>query len=100
MTKVAITTENPGSASATFRAASRGRESVGPTPGAALESLAQLDPSESNTLIVVQSMHPDEFFTAQQQQRLGELLARRRSALDAGRQMEAADETELQTLID
>jgi hypothetical protein len=44
--------------------------------------------------------HPDEFFTAQQQQRLCELLARRRSALDAGHQMDAADETELQNLID
>jgi len=101
MTKVTISAENPGSPSTTFRAASRGRESVGPTPGAALDSLAQqLNPQESNTLVVGQNMSPDEFFTAAQQQRLHELLDRRRSALDAGREMAASEKTELEALID
>src|SRR5438105_3689279 len=101
MTKVTISAENPGSASTRFRAVSRGRESVGPTPGAALDSLAkQLNPQESNTLIVVQNMSPDEFFTAAQQQRLHHLLALRRLALDAGREMDPAEKAELEELID
>jgi len=101
MTKVTITAENRGSADATFRAAGRGHESVGPTPGAALDSLAeQLDENEANTLIVVQNMRPDEFFNAAQQQRLAELLTKRRSALDAGREMDPPDKVELEALID
>jgi hypothetical protein len=74
---------------------------VGSTPGAALDSLAeQLDENEANTLIVVQNMGPDEFFNAAQQHRLAELLAKRRSALDAGREMEPVDKVELEALID
>ena len=101
MTKITISVENPGSVDAAFRAAARGRESIGRTPGAALDALtAQLDENEANTLIVVQSMRPDEYFTAAQQQRLTELLARRRSALDSASEMDAADKAELEVLID
>ena len=101
MTKVTITAENPGAANGSFRAATRGRESVGRTPGAALDALAeQLDEKESNTLIVVQNMWPDEFFNAAQQQRLGELLAKRRAALDGAREMDASDRAELEALVD
>ena len=50
--------------------------------------------------IVVKSMSPDKFFTASQQRRLGELLAKRRIALDTGREMNAAEKTELEALID
>ncbi len=48
----------------------------------------------------MQNMHPDEFFTAAQQQRLAELLTSRRAALDAGRAMAYADTIELAALID
>ena len=58
MTKVTITPQRPGS-QAGFRAAGHGRETVGATPGAALDLLAQqLGPEQSNTLIVVQNMRP------------------------------------------
>ena len=40
---------------------------------------AQLDQSEAGTLIVVQQMRPDRFFTADQQQRLDELMVRWRT---------------------
>jgi len=101
MTKVTITAEYPGSPNATFRAAARGRETVGRTPGAALDALAeQLDEKQGNTLIVVQNMRPDEFFTAGQQQRLAELLAERRTALNEGREMGSAEGAELEALVD
>jgi hypothetical protein len=100
MTKVTIATEDPHSANTRFRAAVRGLETVGRTPGAALDALAeQLDENEGNTLIVVQGMRPDEFFTARQQQRLAELLAQRRTALDDGRQLTPAEEAELEALV-
>ncbi len=74
---------------------------MGRTPGAALDALAeQLDETEGNTLIVVQGMRPDEFFTAQQQQRLADLLAQRRTALDEGRQLGPAEAAELEALVE
>jgi hypothetical protein len=101
MTKVTITPQNIGSPNATFRAAARGRDSEGRTPGAALDALTQqLDEAETNTLVIVQNMRPDEFFTASQQQRLAELLSQRRIALDAGRETDSGDNSELETLID
>ncbi len=101
MVKVIITAENPRSSDNTFRAATRGHESVGSTPGAALHALAeQLDEKEINTLIVLQNLRPDEFFTAAQQERLAALLAERRIALDSGLQMDADAKAELETLID
>jgi len=45
-------------------------------------------------------MCPDEFFTALQQQRLAELLAQRRTALDEGRPLAPAEAAELEALVD
>jgi hypothetical protein len=101
VTKVTIIAENPDSPNGTFRATAGGHETVGRTAGAALDALAEkLDETQTNTLIVVQNMRPDEFFTAAQQQRLTGLLAKRREALDAGRQMDPGDATELESLVD
>jgi predicted exporter len=101
MTKVTITPENPGDLNGSFRAAARGRESMGPTAGAALDALGeQLNEEERNTLIIVQSMRPDEYFPAHQRQRLTELLAKRRAAMDAGGQMDSLESAELESLID
>ena len=101
MTKVTITPQNFGSSNASFRAATRGHESVGSTPGAALDALAkQLNETDTNTLVIVQNMGPDEFFTAAQQQRLSDLLSKRRVALDNGAEMDPGDKSELEVLID
>ncbi len=101
MTKVTTISENPGSSDSAFRAVTRGRESVGGTPGAALDALTkQLSDSETGTLIVVQNMRPDEFFTAVQQKRLGHLMDKWRDARDAGRELDPAEEAELEGLVD
>jgi hypothetical protein len=101
MTKVIITPERPALPHSQFRAAARGRESVGSTPGSALDALAgQLDESETNSFVVVQNLRPDEYFTAAQQQRLGELLAARRHAQDQGKELEPAVQAELEALIE
>src|SRR5438552_3661062 len=101
MTKVMITPENPGSPDSRFRATTRGRESIGQTPGAALDALTkQLSEAEAGTLVVVQNMRPDEFFTAAQQKRLGELMAKWRDARDAGRDLDAGEQAELEALVE
>ena len=102
MTKVTIVSENPGSPDETFRAAARNRQSVGRTPGAALDALtAQLDASETGTMVVLQSLRPDEFFTASQQARLKELLGKQRSARDgSGAALSTAEQSELEALVD
>jgi len=43
----------------------------------------QLDEAEAGTLVVVQQLRPDHYFTAEQQKRLEELMMRWRKARDA-----------------
>jgi hypothetical protein len=101
MTKVTIVAENPGSTDAVFRASARQHQSVGPTAGAALDALtAQLDDAETGTLIVVQNLRPDEFFTLAQQQRLEGLLDKWRTARAGGHPLSAEERAELTSLVD
>jgi response regulator of citrate/malate metabolism len=51
-------------------------------------------------LVIVQSQQPDEFFTAKQQERLQELMARWRAAREAGASLTLAEQTELDALVD
>ena len=99
MTKVTIVPEGADVSGSRFRASARGRESVGRTPGEALDALAgQLTEEEAGTLVVVQNMKPDRFFTAAQQRRLADLMGRWREARDAGRQLDGAAQQELEDL--
>jgi hypothetical protein len=84
MTTIAIFPEPLGAQPVGYRAVAGNRQSVGRTAGEALDALtAQLDEAERGTLVVVQHRRPDQFFTAEQQQRLQELMARWRAARDA-----------------
>jgi len=51
------------------------------------------------TLIIVQQLRPDCFFTAAQQQRLEALMARWRAARDQGATLPVDEQTELEALI-
>lgn len=84
-----------------YRAVGGARQAVARTAGAALDALtAQLPVEETGTLVVIQNHKPDQFFSAQQQQRLKELMDRWRSARDSGTPLSAADQTELSELVD
>jgi hypothetical protein len=84
-----------------YFAVAGGKRSEGATAGAALDALtAQLPADEASTLIVIQSRRPDQFFPAEQQQRLAELMARWRSARDLGSSLPARDQAELDALIE
>jgi hypothetical protein len=82
MTTVAILPEAT-EAGTTYRAVAGEKQSVGRTAGEALDALtAQLSDEEAGTLVVVQNLRPDRFFTAAQQDRLSELMSRWRTARD------------------
>lgn len=101
MTKIAILPEPAESGAITYRAIAGAKNSVGRTAGEALDSLtATLPADEAGTLVVVQHRHPDCFFTAAQQARLGQLMVRWRAARDAGTALPPADQAELNALVE
>ena len=101
MTKVTITAEQPDSPDTLFRASAMEIESVGPTPGAALDALtARLGNANVGTLIVVQNLHGDEFFSEAQQHRLRELLDQWRAVRERGETLSLEARAELEALVD
>jgi hypothetical protein len=96
MTTISIVPEPP----ARFRAVAGEYQSVGATPGEALDAIAaNLANQESGTLIVVQQMRPDRFFGETEQKRLAELMDLWRSARDRDETLPVAVQVELEELI-
>ena len=101
MTKVAILPVTTNHGSRSYHAIAGTKQSSGATAGAALDALtAQLSAEETGTLVIVQSFRPDQFFTAAQQQRLEQLMARWRTARDRGLLLSAEEQAELEALIE
>jgi hypothetical protein len=101
MTKVALSRENADADEITYRAVSARNQAIGRTAGEALDALTtQLPADEADTLIIVRGLIPDRFFTREQRQRLQELMVGWRSARDAGKELSAGDQRELENLID
>jgi hypothetical protein len=100
MTKVAIIPESTEGGALQYRAVAGERQSTGATAGQALDALTALLPKgENGLLIVVQSLEPDEYFDAEQQARLGELMQRWRSARDRNQNLSKEDQLELDALV-
>ncbi len=90
MTKVSILHIPTEKGNFSYRALAGERQSHGRTAGEALYALTtKLSEDESGTLIIVQSLRPDRFFSAAQQQRLTELMGRWRTARDKGETLPA-----------
>jgi len=86
MTAVSIHSEKTDGNSRYFRAVAGTHQSVGNTPGEALDALnEQLDASESAALVVVQQMGPDLYFSEDQYLRMQDLLDRRATLTDSER---------------
>lgn len=105
MTAVAIVREETGTGSdILYRAvAHKGKaQSIGKTAGEALDALTtQLGEDESGTLVVVQQMRPDRFFTEAQIRRLQELMQRLQVADRIGEPgLTAEEQAELNALIE
>jgi hypothetical protein len=100
MTKVAILPESV-EGQTVYRAVAGARQAVAKTVGAALDALtAQMPADQTGTIVVVQNHKPDQFFGLRQQQRLDELMNHWRAARDAGKSLPAADQAELDGLVD
>jgi hypothetical protein len=101
MTKVAMFQENAGADEMPFRAVTVRNQAMGRTAGEALDALTTLlRNEETDTLIIVRNLGPDRFFTAEQRHQLEQLMARWRSARDAGESLSDAEKAELERLID
>jgi hypothetical protein len=84
-----------------YRAAIGDRQSTGKTAGAALDALTvQMGSQEINGFLLLQNYQPDQFFTAQQQQRLTELMSIWRAAQDRGDLLPSEQQSELDDLIE
>jgi hypothetical protein len=99
MTTIAIVPDSPGTQGTQYRAIAGNKQSVGRTAGEALDALTPHE-AEAGTLVVVQQLRPDHYFTAEQQKRLEELMVRWRKARDAGTALTAAEKAELDALVE
>ena len=101
MTKVAILPIPTEKGDLSYCAVAGERQSQGRTAGEALDALtAQLCEDEASTLVIVQSLRPDRFFNAAQQQRLAELMERWRTARDKGEALPTDQQAELDLLVE
>lgn len=100
MTRVAILPIPAEQGDIFYRAVAGDKHAQGKSAGEALDALTeQLSADETSTLIIVQSLRPDRFFTAAQQQRLEELMARWRTLRDQGSYLPVDEQAELEALI-
>ncbi len=101
MTKIAILPESTELGRITYRAIAGRQQSVGKTAGEALDALTStLSDEASATMVIVQHQRPDDFFNAQQQARLQELMLRWRVARDGGSRLAPDEQSELDTLVE
>lgn len=101
MTKVTVLREELEGREATFRAVGGHTQAAGRTAGEAVNALAsRLPDDEAGTLILVRDLRPDRFFSAEQRQRLTDLMALWRTARDSGAILPDAEQSELQDLAD
>jgi hypothetical protein len=105
MQTISISTAADPNGDRLYQAAFGDQSSTGKTLGEALDALAvklgTLDINgDINGFLVLQSCQPDQFFTADQQQRLTELMAAWRTACDHGDALPPEQQTELDALIE
>ncbi len=101
MTTIAIFPLSSDEGVVSYCAVAGERRGIGKTAGQALDAVtAELSPGQTDPLVVVRRGAADDLFTAEQQQRLQELMQRWRSTRDAGTTLAVDDQAELDALID
>jgi len=84
-----------------YRAIAGMQQSVGNTPGQALDAIAATLPQgDAGTLVVVQQFRPDSFFSEAERHRLEFLMSRWRIVRDRGSTFLESEHRELESLID
>jgi hypothetical protein len=101
MTTVAILPISDASGEKSYRAIAGDKYSIGKTAGQALDALTiQLGETEFSALLVIQSFRPDSFFSAEQQEKLSELMNLWRLARDQGQELPLKQQAELDRLVE
>jgi hypothetical protein len=101
MTTVAILPISTASGEKSYRAIAGDRQSVGKTAGQALDALTTLlGETEFSGLLIIQSFRPDRFFSAEQQERLSELMSLWKTARDQGQELPLEQQMELDKLVE
>jgi hypothetical protein len=95
---VVVLPNNPNATN--FRAINGNNTSVGETIGQALDSLSKHISLEKNSIIYIQDFEPDEFFAAEQQQRMSELMTKWRELRDANLALSTDEQKELEQLVE
>ncbi|MBW4594443.1 MAG: hypothetical protein KME46_16425 [Brasilonema angustatum HA4187-MV1] len=101
MTTVTILPIYDASGDKSYRAVAGDKQSIGKTAGQALDALTtQLGEDEFSALVLLQSFHPDQFFSAEQQKRLSDLMDLWRTARDQGQSLSKELQAELDSLVE
>jgi hypothetical protein len=101
MTTVAILPISDPNGERIYRAVAGDKQSIGKTVGQALDALTtQLETEETSAMLIIQSFHPDSLFSAEQQQRLTELMNLQRTAQNQGQEISLDHQAELDTLVE
>jgi hypothetical protein len=101
MATITVIPDDPRAATTPFRAVAGETQAVGPTVGQALDGLrTKLGDPKETTLVIVQPMSSDAFFTAEQRNRLADLMASWRAARDGGSDLPPAEQAELDALVE
>jgi hypothetical protein len=100
MATITVIPDDPRAATSPYRAVAGETHAVGFTVGQALDGLrTKLGEPKETTLVIVQPMTPDTFFTAEQQDRLSALMTRWRAARDTGTHFAPDEQSELDALV-
>ena len=84
-----------------FRAVATDRKATGRTPGEALDALtSQLAAEGAGAAVVLQLFHSDNYFSAEQRERLSALMTRWRAARETGGTLPPAEQAELERLVE
>ena len=101
MTTVAILPTVDPRGEKVYRAIAGSKQSVGKTAGQALDALTdQLDQSNFSGLLLIPGFQPDALFTADQQNRLADLMNQWRAARDRGEELPEPQQVELEDLVE
>ena len=101
MTKVMILPVSTANGETTYLALAGDKQSVGDSAGAALDALTpQLQETASSTVVILQKMQPDAYFSATQQQQLTQLMNRWRKQRDSGKGLPPHEQKVLEALVE
>ena len=101
MTTVAILPTVDPRGDKVYRAIAGNKQSVGKTAGQALDALTdQLDQPDFSGLLLIPGFQPDALFTADQQNRLAELMNQWRATRDRGEELPEPQQVELEDWVE